>query len=350
MTTVVKETTIKRPRLASPDGLPGVIRSSGPVSWAVLIAAIGALVGVLATPNQAFNWSFALCSAVFAMGCGITLSWGRIAAFGQGLFYSAGGYTAALIVPWHLPAVLVVVAGAVVAAVIAFAFSLITIRLDFSSFAMLTLVIGQAGNQLILTLKSLGGENGLYGIRRPNYVGGESPQDDKSFYFYCLTLLVVVVFLGRWFYQSTSGRAVRAVRDDAIRAQALGINVNRNRVLVYTVGAFVCGVGGAMYGQLQSVVDPSMGNFNQSTEGVMMVVLGGLGTFLGPVVGGIIFQWLDHYTSQIVAAPDLWLGLVFIGVVMLTPVVTMVLRRWRSGSSARRRDGGGSAPKLEVSK
>lgn len=349
MTTLTKEPALKGPWLASQNGPAGAIRNSGPWGWALLVAVIGVIIGLLASSNQAFNWSYALCNAVFALGCGITLSWGRIAAFGQGLFFSAGGYAAALIVPWHLPAVLVVLVGAVVAAIIAFVFSVITIRLDFSSFAMLTLVIGQAGNQLIYTIKGLGGENGLYGITRPDYFGGAAPQDDKSFYFYCLTLLVVLVFLGRWFYQSTSGRAVRAVRDDAIRAQALGVNVNRNRIVVYTIGAFVCGVGGAMYGQLQGVVDPSMGDFNQSTEGVMMVVLGGLGTFLGPVIGGIIYRWLDLLTTQVTNAPDLWLGLIFIAVVLLTPVVVVGIRRWRARGPARRRADAQSGPKKEVS-
>jgi len=139
------------------------------------------------------------------------------------------------------------------------------------------------------------------------------------------------------------------VRDDAIRAQALGINVNRNRIVVYTIGAFVCGVGGAMYGQLQGVVDPSMGDFNQSTEGVMMVVLGGLGTFLGPVIGGIIFRWLDQYTSQLTNAPDLWLGIIFIAVVLLTPVVVTASRRWRARGEGKRRVDAQAAPKKEAS-
>lgn len=319
--------------------IPGVstVRTAGPLSWAVLIAVVGLVIGLVSSGNQSFNWSYALCDGVFALGCGIVISWGRIAAFGQGLFFATGGYTAALISGWHLPTLVLVLVSALAAALVAFVFSIITVRLDFAAFAMVTLVIGQAGNQLIYTVRQLGGENGLIGIPRPSFIGGATPQDDKSFYFYCLFVLVILVFACRWFYQSTTGRAVRAVRDDGIRAESLGINIARTRVLVYTAGAFVCGIAGVMYGQLQGVVDPSMGDFNQSTVGVMMVVIGGLGTFLGAVLGGIAYRWLDLVTTQQTTSPDLYLGLIFIAVVMLTPVLTGLLRRMRTRYITRRK-------------
>lgn len=324
MTTAAKAPVVKGPWAGSVRTFS--VRTSGPWTWAVGVAVIGAVIGLLTSGNQSFDWSFALVDAIYALGCGIVISWGRIGAFGQALYYSAGGYTAAMLVPFHLPALLVVLAGAIVAGVIALVFSVLTIRLGFSSFAMLTLVIGQAGNQLIYTIKPLGGENGLFGVERPNLFGAT---DDKTFYFYCLAILVVLVFLARWFYQSTTGRAVRAVRDDGVRAEALGIRVGRNRVMVFTIGGAVCGVGGALYAQLQGVVDPSIGSFTQSTIGVMMVVLGGLGTFLGAVLGGVIYRFLELFTSNLTNAPDLYLGIVFMLFVLLTPVAVVVARRVR---------------------
>lgn len=331
--------------------VPGAspVRTSGPIVWALLIAVVGLVIGLVSSGNQSFNWSYALCDGVFALGCGIVISWGRIAAFGQGLFFATGGYTAALLSSWQLPTLVLVLVSALAAALVAFVFSSITVRLDFSAFAMVTLVIGQAGNQLIYTVRQLGGENGLIGIVRPEFIGGATPQDDKSFYFYCLFVLVILVFAARWFYQSTTGRAVRAVRDDSIRAESLGINIARTRVLVYTAGAFVCGIAGVMYGQLQGVVDPSMGDFNQSTIGVMMVVIGGLGTFLGAVLGGIAYRWLDLVTTQQTTTPDLYLGLIFIAVVLVTPVVTGLFRRVRIRFIARRRAAAAAAAKNEVS-
>lgn len=301
------------------------IRSSGPAVWAVGIAVIGTVIGLLISGNQAYDWSGALVNAVFALGCGIVISWGRIGAFGQALYFAAGGYTAALLVPLGLPAPAVLVAGALVAGIIAFVFSVITIRLGFTAFAMLTLVIGQAGNQLIYTIDALGGENGLFGVMRPTLFG----TTDTSFYFYCLLILVILIFLARWLYQSSTGRAMRAVRDDSVRAESLGINVGRNRVMVFTIGGAVAGVAGVMYAQLQGVVDPSMGTFTQSTVGVLMVVLGGLGTFAGSIFGGVVYYFLNLLTTNLTNSPSLYLGILFILFVLLTPVAVVIGRRIR---------------------
>jgi branched-chain amino acid transport system permease protein len=325
-----------------PAWLAAWSRRSGAVSWVVVVAVVGLVIGLTASGNLYFSWSYALVDALFALGTGIAISWAGVPAFGQALFFAAGGYTAAMFVPFQLPSVVVLLAGAAVAGLLAYVFASLTVGLSFTSFAMLSLVVAQAGNQLIYTIKPLGGENGLYGVVRPSLFGF-SLNPDPQFYWYCLAVLVIAVGLGRWLYQSTAGRSIRAVRDDAVRAEALGVDVKRARVTAFTVGGVVCGVAGVLYAQLQGVVDPSMGGFLQSTVAVMMVVLGGLGTFFGAVVGGLVYRWLELFVNAHTTAPNLWLGIVFVVVVLVTRPTTVLLVRLRSRLAAARSGGRATA-------
>jgi len=309
--------------------------TAGPFSWALLVFVVGLIIGLIVNGNAYFDWSYALVNALFAFGTAMAISWGGLPAFGQGLYYAIGGYTSALLVGVELPTVVLLLVGGVVAALVAWVFVAVASNLSFVSFAMLSLVFGEAGNQLIYTVKKLGGENGLYGVARPSLLG-TTFNTDKAFYFYCLAVLVIITGLARWLYQSTTGRSIRAVRDDAVRAEALGIRTRRTQIVAFTAGGFVCGVAGVMYSQLQGVVDPNMGTFLQSTIGVMMVIIGGLGTFFGAVIGGVVYRWLDLLVTDNTQAPDLWIGLVFILVVLLTPVMLRGLGRYRRGSAATR--------------
>jgi branched-chain amino acid transport system permease protein len=308
---------------------------SGALPWALAVGLVGIVIGLGASGNVHFNWSYALVDALFALGTGVAISWAGVPAFGQALFFAAGGYTAALLVDVDLPMIVVLLAGVMVAGVLALVFASLAINLSFTSFAMLSLVVAQAGNQLIYTLEPLGGENGLYGVQRPT-VFGYSLNGNAQFYWYCLATLVVVVALARWLYQSTTGRSIRAVRDDALRAEALGVKVKRVRITAFAVGGGICGLAGVLYAQLQGVVDPSMGGFLRSTVAVMMVVLGGLGTFFGAVVGGVVYRWLELFFNNHTSTPSLWLGIVFVLVVLLNQPVAGLLGRLRSLSARRR--------------
>ena len=296
----------------------GFVRDSGPLPWTFAVVIVGFLFGMTAGGNFYFDWTYALIEALFAFGTAMAISWAGVPSFGQALYFAAGGYTTALMVDMHLPMVLTLLVGAAVAALIALVFGGLALRLSFHSFAMLSLVVAQAGNQLIYTVKQLGGENGLFGVARPSTLGIDF-STDEYFFYYCLGVLAVVVLLGRMLFQSTTGRAIRATRDDFLRAQALGTNITRVRLIGFVSGGAVCGVAGVLYAQLQGVVDPSMGDFLQSTVGVMMVVIGGLGTFFGAVIGGLVYGWFQLFLTNNTEAPSFWLGIVFTVVVLVMP-------------------------------
>lgn len=301
------------------------VRESGPLPWIVLVVLGGVLFGLVAAGNVYFDWTYALIQALFAFGTAMAISWAGVPSFGQALYFAAGGYTTALMSSMNLPVIVTLVVGAGVAALIALVFGGLALRLSFHSFAMLSLVVAQAGNQLIYTVKQLGGENGLFGVPRPTAFGLDL-STDRYFFFYCLVVLAVVVLLGRMLFQSTTGRSIRATRDDFLRAQALGTNITGVRLVGFVSGAAVCGVAGVLYAQLQGVVDPSMGDFLQSTVGVMMVVIGGLGTFFGAIVGGLVYGWFQLFLTNNTQAPGFWLGIVFTVVVLVMPTGRRAIR------------------------
>jgi branched-chain amino acid transport system permease protein len=305
-------------RLGVPKRLAGFVRDSGPLPWTVAVVLVGFVFGMAAGGNYYFDWTYALIEALFAFGTAMAISWAGVPSFGQALYFAAGGYTTALMVNMHLPLILTLIIGAAVAGLIALVFGGLALRLSFHSFAMLSLVVAQAGNQLIYTVKQLGGENGLFGVQRPSAFGLDF-STDEYFFYYCLIVLAIVVLLGRMLFQSTTGRQIRATRDDFLRAQALGTNITRVRLIGFVAGGAVCGVAGVLYAQLQGVVDPSMGDFLQSTVGVMMVVIGGLGTFFGAVIGGLVYGWFQLFLTNNTQAPSFWLGIVFTVIVLVMP-------------------------------
>jgi len=301
-------------------------RNSGPLSWAVVTLVIGVLVGLTASGYASYEWSYALIYAIFGLGCGISISWAGIPAFGQALFFATGAYMTALLATHNIPFIVLLIGGAVISAAIAAVFSFFTIGLSFTAFAMLSLLVAEAGDQLIDGTNSLGSETGLSGINRPS-IFGYSVSGNIQFFYYCLIILIVLLALARLLYQSSTGRSIRSVRDDSVKAQSLGIDIRRARLVAFVVSAAVCGVAGVLFAQLQGVVDPSIGNLDQSTAGVLIVLIGGLGTFSGGIIGGAVYGWIEQWVNNHTLAPDLWLGIIFIAVVLLNPIVLPAVGR-----------------------
>jgi branched-chain amino acid transport system permease protein len=289
-----------------------------PLRFGLLIGLLGLLVSLVSQGNGYYDWASAVCDGLLGFGTGIAVSWAGLPGFGQGLYFAIGGYFTAVVRNSDIPVLLVLLCGSVLAGLVALLFGLLFSRLIFIAFAMFSLLVSQAGYQILFNVSSLGAENGIYGIGRGS-IFGWSLAGNASFWWYCLAILVIVTVLARLFYQSSAGRSIRAVRDDAVKAESAGISARRARVTAFTLAGAICGTSGVIYAQLQGVVDPSMAYWSQSASAVMMVVIGGLGTFYGPVLGGVIYQWLYLKIDNLTTNPDLWLGSIFVLVVLLAP-------------------------------
>ena len=174
------------------------------------------------------------------------------------------------------------VAGGLLAAVAGYLVGLPSLRLRGDYLAIVTLGFGEIIRVLILNVDAIGGARGLPGI--PQY----------SNFFWVFGVVVVVVVLARNLAHSTHGRALFAIRDDEVAAEALGVDTTRYKVIAFVLGAFFAGVAGGLFAHFLSYLNPSTFTFLKSIEVIAMVVLGGMGSISGSVMAAVVLTLMPE--------------------------------------------------------
>ena len=174
------------------------------------------------------------------------------------------------------------VAGGVLAAAAGWLVGLPSLRLRGDYLAIVTLGFGEIIRVVILNVDAIGGARGLPGI--PPY----------ATFFWVFGAVVVVIALARNLAHSTHGRALFAIRDDEVAAEALGVDTTRYKVLAFVMGAFFAGVAGGLFAHFLSYLNPSSFTFIKSIEVIAMVVLGGMGSISGSVMAAIVLTLLPE--------------------------------------------------------
>jgi branched-chain amino acid transport system permease protein len=238
-----------------------------------------------------------VCWGLFAVALDLLLGFTGLLSFGHAAFWGTSAYTAGLIALHSgLPFPLAALGGALAAAVLAVPIGWLSVRRSGIYFAMVTLAFAQmvyfAANQWRgLT----GGENGLQGIPRDFF--GVDLSDPFFFYYAGLPL----VLLGVWFawrvVRSPFGRVLVAVRDNPARARALGYPVERYKLLAFVLSAGLSGLAGALFSIGHGFVSLQEVYWTTSGQAVMMVVLGGIGTLWGGVIGACLIVELNDYLA-----------------------------------------------------
>ena len=219
---------------------------------------------------------------------------------GHAGFMAVGAYTSAmftlklgqpLAASWHflpgpvaegLALLMALVAGGLLAAVAGWIVGLPSLRLRGDYLAIVTLGFGETIRVLILNIDAIGAARGLPGI--PQY----------STFFWVFGTAVLVIVMARRIATSTHGRALFAIRDDEVAAEALGVDTTRYKVLAFVLGAFFAGVAGGLFAHFLSYLNPSSFTFLKSIEVIAMVVLGGMGSISGSVLAAILLTLLPE--------------------------------------------------------
>lgn len=233
-------------------------------------------------------------------GLGVLMGYAGQVSFGQAAFFGIGGYAVAILTTSYdwgtLPAL---AAAMVLPALVAAVIGKPTLKLREHYLALATLAIGLLFHTFFNEGKELtGGPSGLTGIPYLK-VGGLVFNRDVEFY-YLVWVLVLLVFLGvRNLDRSRMGRALQAIRDSELAAEANGINASALKLQAFIFSAFLAGLAGGIYAYYVTFVSPSPFGFHMSIQFVLMAVIGGLGTVWGPVVGvslvvalGEVLRWL----------------------------------------------------------
>lgn len=255
-----------------------------------------------------------LCFALFACAFNLLLGFTGLLSFGHAAFFGGAGYVCGYVVKhWGVTPELGVLAGTVVAALLGFAFGSLAIRRSGIYFAMITLALAQMVYFLALQLPFTGGEDGLQGVPRGHLFGLIDLSDNLAMYYFVFALFVAGFALILRTIHSPFGQVLKAIRENEPRALSLGYDVDRYKLLAFVISAGLAGMAGAtktLVFQLASLTDV---HWHTSGEVVLMTLLGGLGTALGPVVGaGIIVTLQNELADKVGSWVSVIMGIIFI--------------------------------------
>jgi len=231
--------------------------------------------------------------------------------FGHAAYFGLGAYGAALLVKWvAVPMGLALVAAPLVALAGALLFGWFAVRLSGVYLAMLTLAFAQIVWALVFQWEALtGGSNGVIGVWPP-------PPFDKAWVYFLLSLVLAAigVLMLRRFLFAPFGYAMRAGRDSPLRAEAIGIDVKRVHWLGFAIAGAVCGVAGGLFAFAKGSISPETIHVGRSIDGLVMVLLGGIQTLTGPIVGASVFATLQ---DTVMRQTEYWRALLGIIILLL---------------------------------
>jgi len=260
----------------------------------------------------------AMCYAIFACAFNLLLGYTGLLSFGHAAYLGAAAYfTGWLAKSAGLSPELAVLAGTLGAGLIGLAVGLIAIRRQGIYFAMITLAMAQMVYFVWLQAPFTGGEDGLQGVPRGKLFGLIPLANDVAMYFVVLTVFVAVFLAVVRIVHSPYGQVLKAIRENEPRAISLGYDVDRYKLLAFVLSAAIAGLGGALKTLVLHLATLQDVRWEQSGEVILMTLLGGLGTFAGPVLGAFTVIGLQNFLSDRAGS---WTG-VIIGCIFVLCVV-----------------------------
>lgn len=248
---------------------------------------------------------------LFATSLNILVGYGGMVSFGHAMFFGGGAYAFGLLMQKGGASIPVAILGAIVfCALLGLIIGAICVRLKEIYFSFLTLAFQMLIHSIIITWTSLtGGDQGLMG-GIPRVWGSLNLADVQTLYWFSCVLGVVCLFLMRYILQSPFGYTLRMVRDNADRAQFLGINVWRVRLYAFILASCFAGVGGVIMALFVSGAYPEFSYWTMSGEAVFMILMGGLHAFIGPVVGAGLLMVFNDIITRTTEYHGLALGII----------------------------------------
>ncbi|MBQ9425487.1 MAG: branched-chain amino acid ABC transporter permease [Erysipelotrichaceae bacterium] len=236
---------------------------------------------------------------IFAMSLNLLMGIGGTVSFGHAAFYSIGAYTTACLwyhFGWDYSTnfLLVVLITGLAGLLLALPMSRITGRYV----TIITLSFAEIVNLIIRNWDPVTlGQMGIVGIPNITLFGYRFKTKIQFFYF-ALIFVFITYILMKWLVDSKLGRNLQAMRDDSIAAEAMGIRLFPNKVIVFTISAIFAGIAGSLYAHLMTYVEPATFNANLSFTCISIVVVGGLGNFTGTLIGALFLTILPEYLRR----------------------------------------------------
>jgi len=311
--------------------------------WAVPLLAALVLFPWVVEPYQTTLFSYGLVMAIAALGFNLLLGYTGLLSFGHSAYFGVGAYAVALIVKYlHVSSLEVFIVGGILAsAAVSALFGFVCVRYTRIFFSILTMALSQVLWSLAFKFFWVtGGSDGLR-VPTPSLLGTHiAPGEDKMtylahrYYYYVLVIFVVCTALMWVIVHSPFGKALQAIRDNETRAEFVGVQVRHYRWVAFVVSGTYTGLAGALWVPLNGLTTPDILHWGFSGEIVFFTVLGGFGTFAGPIVGAIVFNYLKTFAVGYTVYWQMFLGVVLVTMVMALPtgimgMVGRLSQKWR---------------------
>lgn len=276
-----------------------------------------------------------LIMTLFAMSFSLLYGYTGLLSFGQAAYFGIGAYGVALsLVRFKLPFPLCLIIGLVAAVLWAWITGFVCVRLAGIYFAIMTVVVTQSTFYILFQWYSFtGGDDGIQGVLPPGFLS-----DPHAYYYYTLIIVSAGFFVYYKVVNSPFGLSLKCIRENMVRTQFVGINVQRHRLRAFILAGLFAGLAGVLFAPFARSVVPQMANWVSSGNAVFMGILGGAANLLGPLVGAVVWIFLDAFVSGFTEHWPLIIGGIVFTIVLLMPgglmgILTTYLRPGRARES-----------------
>jgi branched-chain amino acid transport system permease protein len=295
--------------------------------WPLFVLAAALCVPLLGSRFYTFLATDIAILGLFAVSLNLLLGTTGLVSFGHAAYFGIGAYTCAILMKTYgVPFAFAFLAAGVLSGAFAAAFGFFCVRSTRIYFAMLTLAFAQIVWAICFKWNSVtGGEQGLSNVPYPDLTwltrlpGLGELSVGEQFYFLVLATVALCMAALHRIVRSPFGRILTAIRENPERAEFVGVNVRRYQLAAFAVAGAFAGLAGALFGLFNRGVFPDFAYWSKSAEVLIMVILGGVGHFWGPLVGAAALALLNH---QIAAFTQYWpmvLGVVLISILFAFP-------------------------------
>ena len=282
-------------------------------TWLAIVGAVLLLPVVVRHAIATEIWIF----AIFGLGLNLLLGYTGLLSFGQATFFGSAGYVAGYLLKHYgvgVPLVLAIgiVVGALTAAVVGY----LCVQRAGLYFIMLTFALNQMFYFTAYQWTTVtGGEDGMPGVPRPDVLGLDI-HGPLAYYTLVAILFLASLWIMKRIVESPLGKILQSIRENELRAEALGYDVARMKLAAFVVGGAFSGLAGVLYAMLFGIVPLEAIGFVFSGNVVFATLIGGSGSLYGPVIGSFVFIWLSESVSAMWARWPLLLGVAFVIVVL----------------------------------
>jgi len=300
--------------LADTSSVPNPRLSTRLEAVPIVLFAAFAAAPLLAMTSGAEGYVLSLLTRVMifgiaAMALDLILGYGALVSFGHAAFLGLGGYAVGILASHGVEDILIQVPVALTAsALFALITGAISLRTKGVYFIMITLAFGQMLYFLATSLAAYGGDDGMTLSARSLIAGSSALENDFTFYWACLLCLVGAYVFSRSLVMSRFGRVLRGTRENTTRMEAIGFQPFRFQLTAYVISGMMAGLAGCLLANQAEFVSPAFMTWQRSGELIFMVVLGGLGSLHGAIIGAAAFLLLEEFLPEILHAASFFVS------------------------------------------